>query len=327
LRRSATARRWGGLSPTSTRPTNTDNVVVLTDAYWRQRLNADPQVIGRQIRVKGVEKAVIGVLPPDYCFLSSEARLYFPLSSSPENRTPERRHSGGNSTHRIARLKPGVSVGEAQSQIDAQNATLEADDPEAKMIADAGFRSIVTSLRADHVAAIRPALLVPEGSVFVLLLIGVVNLVNRLLIRANGRVKELALRQALGASRRHIVSEVMVETILLTFVGALTRLRRRGSRDSFAGQVRFQRFAAGRFHRLRFARGIGRFGRGHRDWNRAGDADCVVQLEPHDQGVAIGVAGRNIQSGRGTPAAWIHDRPGCACVRVVNGSGMARAQP
>ncbi len=200
---------------------NTDNVVVLTDAYWRQRLSADPQAIGRQIRVDGVPKIVIGVLPGEFRFLSSEARLYFPLSSRAEDRTPQNRHSGGNSKHMIARLKPGATMGEAQSQIDVQNATLEMDDPQAKMMADAGFRSIVTSLRGDHVASIRPTLLLMQGGVFVLLLIGVVNLMNLLLIRANGRVKELAVRQALGASRRHVVSEVMVETTLLTFVGGL----------------------------------------------------------------------------------------------------------
>jgi len=203
---------------------NTDSVAILTDAYWRQRLNADPQVIGRRIRVDGVSKTVIGVLPSGFRFLSSEARLYFPLSSSSQNRSPEQRHSGGNSTHMIARLKPGASIGEAQSEIDAQNAALEADDPQAKMIADAGFRSIVTSLHGDHIAAIRPTLLLMQGGVFVLLLIGVVNLMNLLLIRANGRVKELAVRQALGASRRHVVSEVMVETTLLTFAGGLLGL-------------------------------------------------------------------------------------------------------
>jgi len=200
---------------------NTDSVVVLTDVYWRQRLNADPQAIGRHIRIDGIEKTVIGVLPRDFRFLSSEARLYFPLSSRPQDRTPLQRHSGGNSRHMIARLKPGVSIGEAQSEIDVQNAALEADDPQAKLMADAGFRSIVTSLHGDHVAAIRPTLLLLQGGVFVLLLIGVVNLVNLLLIRANGRVKELAVRQALGASRRHVVSEVIVETTLLTLLGGL----------------------------------------------------------------------------------------------------------
>ena len=138
---------------------------ILTDAYWRQHFNADPHVIGRQIRVDGLPKTVVGVLPPGFRFLSSEARLYFPLSSSPEDRAPQQRHSGGNVTQMIARLKPGATLAQAQSQIDAQNATLEKDDPQAKMMADAGFRSVVVPLHADHVAAIRPTLLLLQAGV------------------------------------------------------------------------------------------------------------------------------------------------------------------
>ena len=92
------------------------------------------------------------------------------------------------------------------------------------MIADAGFRSLVVPLRADHVAAVRPTLLLLEAGVLVLLLIGAVNFVNLLLIRASGRVKELAVRQALGAGWRYLVSEVVVETTLLTFAGGLLGL-------------------------------------------------------------------------------------------------------
>jgi len=202
----------------------TDHVAILTDFYWRQRLNGDPHVIGRQIRVDGFPKTVIGVLPRGFRFLSSEARLYFPLASRPEDRTALQRHSGGNFTQMIARLKPGATLAQAQSQIDAQNATLEADDPQAKAMADAGFRSLVVPLHADHVASIRPTLLLLEAGVLTLLLIGAVNLMNLLLIRANGRVKELAVRQALGASRPYVVSEVVVETTLLTLTGGLLGL-------------------------------------------------------------------------------------------------------
>jgi len=92
------------------------------------------------------------------------------------------------------------------------------------MIADAGFRSLVVPLHADHVAAIRPTLLSLEGGALVLLLIGAVNLVNLLLIRASGRVKELAVRQALGAGRGYIVREMIVETTLLTLVGGFLGL-------------------------------------------------------------------------------------------------------
>ncbi len=92
------------------------------------------------------------------------------------------------------------------------------------MMADAGFRSLVVPLHADHVAAIRPTLLLLQAGAFALLLIGAVNLVNLLLVRASGRVKELAVRQALGASRGYVVSEVVVETTLLTLVGGLLGL-------------------------------------------------------------------------------------------------------
>ncbi len=202
----------------------TDNVVILTNAYWREHFNADPHVIGRHIRVDGFPKTIIGVLPAGFRFLSSKARLYFPLASRPEDRSPLQRHSGGNVIQMIARLRPGATLAQAQSQIDAQNATLERDDPQAKEMAEAGFRSLIVQLHADHVATIRPTLLLLQAGVLALLLIGTVNLVNLLLIRASGRVKEQAVRQALGASRRHIVSEVMVETTLLTLAGGLLGL-------------------------------------------------------------------------------------------------------
>jgi predicted permease len=202
----------------------TDHVAILSDAFWRQRYNADPNVLGKQIRVNSVPRKVIGVLPPSFRFLSSDARVFLPLASRPEDRLPSRRHSGGNVIQMIARLQPDAALAQAQSQLDAQNAALEVDDPQAKMIADAGFRSLVVPLRADHVAAVRPTLLLLEAGVLVLLLIGAVNLVNLLLIRASARAKELAVRQALGAGWRYLVSEVLVETTLLTFAGGLLGL-------------------------------------------------------------------------------------------------------
>jgi predicted permease len=198
-----------------------NGVVILTDAYWRQRLAADPNILGRDIRVNGIQRTIVGVLPPDFRFLSSEAGLFQPIRTRPEQRASSQRHSGGGGTHMIARLKPGATIAEAQSQIDAHNAAVEKDNPEAKMMAEAGFRSPVVSLHADHVRSIRPTLWLMQGGVFFLLLIGAVNLVNLLLIRASGRAKEMAIRQSMGASRRHVVTQVMVETILLTFCGGL----------------------------------------------------------------------------------------------------------
>jgi putative ABC transport system permease protein len=202
----------------------TDHVAILSDIFWRQEYNADPNVVGKQIRVNTVPRTVVGVLPPEFRFLSADTRLFLPLASRAEDRTASQRHSGGNVIQMIARLRPGATLTEAQAQIDAQNAALEVDDPKAKMIADAGFRSMVVSLHGDHVAAIRPTLLLLQAGAIALLLIGGVNLVNLLLVRASGRVKELAVRQALGASRGYVVSEVVVETTLLTLVGGVLGL-------------------------------------------------------------------------------------------------------
>src|SRR5436309_4484329 len=205
-------------------PVENHGVAILTGAYWRQRLNSDPNVLGRGIRVNTMPRKIVGVLRADFRFLSAEARLMQPIRSRLEERTPQQRHSGGGVTHVIARLKPGATIAEAQSQIDAHNAAVEQDGPEAKMMAEAGFRSLVRPLHAEHVRSIRPTLLLMQAGVFFLLLIGAVNLVNLLLIRASGGAKEMAIRRSMGASRAHVVRQVMIETVLLTFVGGLLGL-------------------------------------------------------------------------------------------------------
>jgi predicted permease len=199
----------------------TDNVAILSNELWRVRFHSDPNVLGRQIRVDGYPKTIVGVLPAGFHFLSSKSAIYLPLSSRLEDRAPSERHSGGNVKQMIARLSDGATIAQAQAQIDAQNAALEAGDPRAKMIADAGFRSLVVSLHGDHVASARPVLLLLQAGVFLLLLIGGVNLVNLLLVRAGARTKEMAVRQALGASRGYVVGEIMMETTLVTLAGGL----------------------------------------------------------------------------------------------------------
>src|SRR3954462_12510035 len=210
-----------GRSFTEEESINQRNVAILTDAFWRQRFNSDPKVVGREVRVNGIPREIVGVLPPAFCFLSSEARLFVSLKSDVEKRGPNARHSGGGGTHMIARLRPGATIAEAQAQIDAHNAEMEKDNPQAKIMAEAGFRSPVVSLHAEHVRSIRPMLLLMQAGVFFLLLIGAVNLVNLLLIRASSRAKEMAIRQSMGAGRRQIVTQVMIETVSLTFVGGV----------------------------------------------------------------------------------------------------------
>ncbi|HEV3393713.1 MAG TPA: ABC transporter permease, partial [Chthoniobacterales bacterium] len=197
------------------------NVIILTDAFWRQNFNSDPNILGRDTRINGIPRKIVGVLPPGFRFLSSEARVFLPIKSDIEQRGPKARHSNDDGTYMIARLKPGATIAEAQAQVDAHNDAVEKDNPEAKMMAEAGFRSLVRPLHAEHVRSIRPTLLLMQAGVFFLLLIGAVNLVNLLLIRASDRVKEMAIRQSMGASRGHVVRQVVTETVLLTATGGL----------------------------------------------------------------------------------------------------------
>ena len=201
----------------------TNRVAILTDAIWRQRFNADPGVVGRTVPVDGVARVVVGILPREFRFLSSKARVYLPLASDAADRSPARRHSG-SSSQMIARLAPGLTVDAAQRAVDAHNAAAEAGSPMAAMLRDAGYRSVVAPLQAEHVAAVRPMLLLVQAGAICLLVIGAVNLVNLLLIRATARARELAVRQAIGGSRARIARQVLVETTLLVLAGALCGL-------------------------------------------------------------------------------------------------------
>ena len=197
-------------------------VVVLTDAYWGAHFNADPNVIGREMRVDGLNATIIGVLPPKFHYLSGHAQLYFPLASDPEERGVKNRHS--NNLQIVARLRPGATFAAAQAQIDALNARQVAEDPYSELIQGAGYRTGIFALHADHVQQIRPTLLLLQSGVLTLFLIGGVNLANLVLIRASARAKEFAVRQALGAGRWHVARISLLETIQLAWAGGVLGL-------------------------------------------------------------------------------------------------------
>ena len=201
---------------------STDQVAILTDSYWRNHFNADPDIVGKTFINDGLQITIRGVLPPGFDYLTNRAQFYRPASHAKEDVKPTNRHS--NNFQMIARLAPGVSLAEAQAQINAFNAQQLTDDPYAELVRNAGYRTDASGLHADHVREVRPILLLLQAGVIALLLIGAINLINLLLIRANGHAKELAVRQALGASRRHLIREIMTETVLLALAGGILGL-------------------------------------------------------------------------------------------------------
>lgn len=196
--------------------------IILTDAFWRNHFSADPQILGKTMIVDSIPATIVGVLPPGFRYLSSKAQFFVPLASNAEDRKPDERHS--NNVQLIARLAPGATIVDAQAQIDAFNAQQMADDPFASLLKGARYHTDVFNLHADTVREIKPVLLLLQGGVFFLLLIGGVNLVNLLLIRASGRTKEMAVRQALGAGIGDVAGEIALETVLLAVGGGLLGL-------------------------------------------------------------------------------------------------------
>jgi len=195
-----------------------DNVAVVTDRFWRSYFNSDPKVIGRTFLNDGVSTTVIGVLPSTPPF--ARALFYRPASLPIGERQPIHRHS--SIWVMFARLAPGATLAEAQAQIDALNARQAKDDPRASFAKDSGYHTIVTPLHDELIRTARPMLILLQCGVLLLLLIGGVNLANLVLIRANGRSKEIAVRYALGASRWQIAGDALVENVLLSFVGGFS---------------------------------------------------------------------------------------------------------
>ena len=199
-----------------------NQVVVLSDGLWRQRFGADPAVIGKTLRVDTTPYTIIGVMPAGFRYLSQTPKLWTPLCFSDDDRKPDRRHS--NNMDMIARLRPGVLLAEAQAQIDALNVRALKDDPFAKIVVEAGFHTTVFDLGRDYVAKLRPVLVLLQAGVLFLLLIGMVNLANLLLVRATGRAKEFSVRQALGASWAQLARSLVTEILLLAIAGGVLGL-------------------------------------------------------------------------------------------------------
>src|SRR4030095_1972158 len=145
------------------------------------------------------------------------SQLCLPLASSADSGTVQNRHA--NNLNIVARLRPGATLVAAQAQIDALNAQQMLDDPFAELVKGAGYRTGVYSLHADHVQPIRRTLVLLQGGVLLLLVIGAVNLVNLFLVRASGRAKEFAVRRALGANRWQVVRVLLFEAVLLGCAG------------------------------------------------------------------------------------------------------------
>ena len=200
------------------------DVMVLSAGYWHTRFGSDPSAIGRRVMVNGKPREVIGVLPDSFKFLDRKPSLILPLRFD-----RSKTFLGQFSYNAVARVKPGVTLEQANAEVTRLIPIGLAKFPpfpgfNVKMFEEAKLQSDVRLLKADVIGDVGSALWLLMGTIAMVLLIACANVANLLLVRAEGRQQELAVRAALGASRRRIAYELLTESVVLGLVGGVAGL-------------------------------------------------------------------------------------------------------
>ena len=200
-----------------------DKVVVLTQSYWENNFQADPDILGKQVRLSGEPHTIIGVASHRFEEINGAARLIKPLVWSAEQAQPNWRYAQMGELQ--ARIKTGVAHAAALAQLQALEQRAQDADPNwREYIQRGGQRMGLAPMRDSQTASIKNGLFLLQGGALLVLALGCVNVASLMLARGNARQAELAVRQALGASRAMLGRQLLAEAILLALAGGVLGL-------------------------------------------------------------------------------------------------------
>jgi putative ABC transport system permease protein len=185
---------------------------LLSDRFWRRRFGADPRAVGKELRIGRFSYAIVGVMPASFLFPNRDVDVWSPVPVD----APFAQSRESTWYNTIGRLKPGVTVAQAQANLATVQAQLGREYPKT----DAELIVGVQPLKETTIGSVRGSLWLLFGSVSLLLLIACTNIVALLLARATQRQHEVSVRFSLGASRTALVTQLLTETLVMTMIGA-----------------------------------------------------------------------------------------------------------
>lgn len=197
-----------------------DFVIVLGHGLWQRRFNSNPNVVGTSVLLNGRPYTIVGVMGSDFhplpeSLVRPQGQFYRPIAEPYGDQERDSRH-----VRAIARLKPGVSIDQAQSEIQLIARRLEQEHPTTNKNQGA----VVVSITDDTVGGFKLTLWLIFGAVVFVLLVACANVANLLLAKATARHKEITIRAAIGAGRAQIVRQLLTESLLLSFLGGVIGL-------------------------------------------------------------------------------------------------------
>ncbi len=192
-----------------------DRVIILSYGLWQRRFGGDPNIVGQSVQLNSRPYTIVGVMPADFrplpvSLVTPEGQFYRPIAETYDEEERDGRH-----LRAIARLKPGVSLEQAQTEMTVISKRLEQEHPQSNK--DYSVR--LTTITDDTVTGIRPTLYALLGAVVFVLLVACANVGNLLLARSASRQKEISIRAALGAGRMQIIRQLLTESVLLSLLG------------------------------------------------------------------------------------------------------------